>query len=217
MFTESEITERYKRRQRIMIAGMVVGILGLFAYFGLMFLLKDSFKALATAAFGTTFAEIARIGLVLPGLAVFLASLIYAEQKAGKLRLACPACDVDVMRSHNPILKTRCCHACGQRLIEGGKARGEDVLRRWSRRKQNAFLANWLWAWPSFNAIVLVLHWLNPTAFRNCLPWLFVPGLVGTVAAFWSFARTKNFRYTLPAAISGVLFVVGVLSFWNAT
>ena len=156
------------------------------------------------------------LALVLPSLAFFLTPLVWAEHKAKRFAFLCPKCAANLTRSTNRVLVTRCCCSCGIRIVEEGRVRTREVFDRYVQMKQRRFLVYWFWAWPVLGALVLVHHAINPSALANCIQVLFVPGLIGTVAAGWTFARTIDRRYLPQLGASAMVFSIGAAMFWKA-
>ena len=56
---------------------------------------------------------------------------------------------------------------------------------------------------------------LSPETFRNSAHVLFVPGLIGTVAAGWTTLRTKEKRFSPQLGASAIVLVLGLAQYWN--
>jgi hypothetical protein len=63
--------------------------------------------------------------------------------------------------------------------------------------------------------LCFIWTYFDPSAFRKCPQVYWMPALIGLTAAGWSWLRTFNYRYLLPAMVSTVLFGVGVWAYWT--
>lgn len=81
--------------------------------------------------------------------------------------------------------------------------------------KHQKFLFYWLWVWPLFGGLVLVWNAISPATFRNCGQVLFVPGLIGSVAAGWTTLRTMDKRFSPQLGAAAIVLVLGVAQYWN--
>ncbi|TWT91534.1 hypothetical protein Pla52n_65250 [Stieleria varia] len=184
------------------------------AYFALVGVVRDSLVDLTQRKVGKTAADVLPIVLVLPSLGFFLGALLWAERMSKRFALFCPECGTDVSKSTNRVLATRCCSSCEMQIVEGRRTHGADVFERFSQLKQRRFLIYWFWIWPVFGLFVLAYHWFDQTAWANCPQALFIPGLIGTTAAGWAFARTIDMRYLPQLGVSALVFLLGVDAFW---
>lgn len=195
---------------------MAIAVVVVFGYLGVVAFLRDPLVDVARQRVGRTTAEFVPLALIVPSIAVFLTPLVWAERKCKRFALICPECDSDVTRSTARILATRCCSSCGNRIVQGGLTRPPEVFDRYSRLKQRRFLVFWFWVWPVLGASALVTHWVHPSALANCIQVLFLPGLIGTVATGWAFARTADRRYLPQFGASAIVLAIGTAMFWNA-
>lgn len=215
MFSATEIKTLTRRRARILVPAMAIGVFALFATLAIASLARDPFVDFVRQHMGNTASEVAPIGLFLPSLAFFLLPLVWAERKSKSFALICPQCEADLSRSTARVLATRCCKSCGTRIVEGGRTRGPEVFDRYSRLKQRRFLVYWFWSWPVLGTLVLLWDSFDPSALANCVQALLVPGLIGTVATAWAFARTVDSRYLPQLGASALVLWIGGERFWN--
>jgi hypothetical protein len=87
-------------------------------------------------------------------------------------------------------------------------------LRNHRQAEQRRLLSGWFWTWPLLGTAILSMHWYEPAILRNCGAALFIPGLIGTTAAAWTIARTKERIYWAPCIVSAILLTLGAWRFW---
>ena len=201
---------------RILLPAMIVGIVAIFAYMGFLAVIRDEVVAFVRINFGQTAAEIAPMILLAPSIAFFLTPLVLAERRAKVYSLICPECSAELNQSTARVLATRCCSKCRKQIVAGGRIRKDEVFDRFTQMKWRRYLVFWFWAWPALGLILLTCYRINPPSFDPCIHIVFVPGLVGTVATGWAFARTMDKRYLPQVGASTVALFVGVWVFWNA-
>lgn len=214
MLTISEVAILNRQRAWILYPAMAIGTLAVFGYLGLAAIIRNPLVDWIELHIGATSAEMAPMLLVLPSIAFFLVPLVRAERKAKRYALICPQCANDITCSTARVIATRCCSSCRVRVVQDGRIRDSRVFDRYSRRNRGRFLVYWLWAWPFVGATAIAFRAINPSALENCSQTFFLPGLVGTAAAAWSFVRTFDNRYRPPLIASAILFVWGVFAYW---
>ena len=215
MLSTAEINNLSRQRARILVLAITIGILAICGYFVVAALVRDPLIDMTRQRIGKTAAEFTPLVLIVPSILFFLAPLVWAEKKSKRFALICPECNSDLTRLTKKVIVTGCCSSCGIRIVQDGRIRSPDVFDRYSRMKQRRFLVYWFWAWPVVGALVLVLHTINPSALANCIHVLFIPGLIGTAASGWAFARTTDRRYLPQLGASAIVLTIGVTMFWN--
>lgn len=216
MLSSAEINDLSRQRAWILVPAATVGGLAILGYFAVVAFVRDPLVDGTREHLGHTAAELMPCALILSSLAFCLTPLVWAEQKAKRFALLCPRCAANLTRSTNRVLATRCCCPCGVRIVEGGRVRTREVFARYSRAEQRRCLVYWFWVWPALGAVVLVHHTANPSALANCIQMLLVPGLIGTAAASWAFARTRDRRYLPQLGAAAMVFSMGAAMFWKA-
>ncbi len=176
--------------------------------------LRDSLVDYAKQNLGDIAANFLPLAMILPSMGVFLAPLVWAERKSKRYALLCPECTTDLSRFTRRVLATRCCGCCGKQIVEAQRIHGVEAFDRLARIEQRRFLIYWFWMWPILGLLILGYDWIDPTALSNCPHMLFIPGLTGTVATGWAFARTLDQRYTLQLGASAIIFCLGMNAFW---
>ena len=186
----------------------------MFAYFAVVGYWRDSFVDLAQQHVGETAADLLPLALILPSLGFFLVPSVWGERKSKRHAFVCPHCNTDLSRSTRRVIATRCCRSCGKQIVEGRRTHGSKAFERLSRIEQRRFLIYWFWAWPVLGMLILGYHWFDPSALNNCPHMLFMPGLIGTAAAGWAFARTMDKRYIPQLGAAAMVLCLGVNAFW---
>lgn len=214
MLTTTEINDLSKRRAWILLAAATVGVVAVIAYFAIVGSWRDPLVDMTRRHVGKTAAELLPTALILPSFGLLLAPLVWGEHKSKCYALVCPTCNTDLTRYTRRVIATRCCHYCGTQIVEGRRTREAKVFERFSRIVQRRFLVYWFWTWPIIGLLVLSYHWIDQTAMDNCPQMLFIPGLIGTVATGWAFARTLDKRYLPQLGAAVMVFFLGVNAFW---
>ena len=70
--------------------------------------------------------------------------------------------------------------------------------------------------WPLFGTFVLFWDAHSPTTFHRCAHVLFVPGLIGTVAAGRTILRTMDKRFSPQLGAAVIIFALGAAQYWNS-
>lgn len=216
MFTEWQIQDLAKRRNRILIPAMFGGVVATLAYFVVILFLRHGLVAILDQRNVEDAADVAMLILILPSFAFFIVPCVLAERYVKRFAIVCPFCSEDITRYTAEIIATRSCRSCEQRIVSDGRQRRSAVFKRYRRIQSRTFLKYWLWAWPALAAFCLVTHWFDPSSLQRCPHVLFVPALIGTVAGGWSWIRTFDTRYTMQFTASMVLFVIGASIFWQS-
>lgn len=214
MLSTTDINELSKKRMWILIPAATVGVVVMLAYFAVVAAWRDSLVASARQSFGESTADALPIVLILPSIGFFLTAFIWGEHKIQRYALICPNCNADLSRSTKRVAATRCCNSCGKQIVEGPRTHGPEAFDRRSRIEQRKFLIYWFWAWPILGSLMIGYHWLSPIGFEDCPHMLFMPGLIGTTASGWAFARTLDKRYLPQLAGSAVVLCMGFSVFW---
>ncbi len=215
MFTEAEVKKRSKDRFRIIIPGLTIGVMAIFAYFGLLERVKEPLLESARTLFGPTVSDLLLFALILLVIPLFLTPCLIAERFAKKHSLICPNCNADLNRVVRRVLKTRCCSKCGSRIVEGGRVRQSKVYDRWRMLRACHSLVYWFWIWPIVGTICILSIWTMPSTFQNCRQMPMLIGLIGTSSTGWALIRTRDKRYLLSFLASTVIFAIGFKHFWE--
>lgn len=214
MLSTAYINNLSNKRARILVPAATVGVVAMFAYFASAVFWRDSLVASVRQHFGETTAGVLPLALILPALGVFLVPLVWGERKSKRYAFICPNCNADLSRSTRRVIATLCCRSCGTQIVKGRRTHGSDVFDRFLRIEQRRFLVYWFWAWPILGSLILGYHGFDPIAFNDCPHMLFVPGLIGTTAIGWAFARTKDKRYLPQFGAAIIVLCLGVDAFW---
>ncbi|HBE63929.1 MAG TPA: hypothetical protein DDX19_14565 [Rhodopirellula baltica] len=214
MLSTADINDLSKKRMWTMVLAASVGVAVMLAYFAVVAAWRDSLVAAARQNFSETTADILPFVLILPSVGFFLTALIWGEHRSKRYALMCPNCNTDLSRSMKRLAATRCCNSCGKQIVEGSRTHGPGVFARRSRIEQRKFLVYWFWIWPISGSLMLGYHWLSPIGFEDCPQMLFMPGLIGTAATGWAFARTLDKRYLPQFVGSAVVLCMGFNAFW---
>lgn len=216
MLTEQQLRQTVNRRTRVVLPALLFAIVAVFAYLPLAGCFRDSWIAIVDRHLGKQAAEFAPVLMILPAFAIFLIPCVLAENYTQRFKSVCPSCATDITRATRQVIATRCCSACGERIVAGGRVHALAAYQRQRRIQSRSFLKYWLWVWPCFSCVCLTWYWFDPSTLQRCQHFLFLPALVGTVAAGWAWMRTCDPRYTAPLLASSVLFVLGGFAFWQA-
>ncbi len=214
MLKTADINGLSTKRAWILIPALIVGVAAMFAYLAAMALWRDSLVDYAKHDLGETPANLLPLAMILTSLGFFLAPLVLAERKSKRYALHCPECATDLTRFTRRVIATRCCGSCGKQIVEGKRIHEGKVFERHARIQQRRFLIYWFWAWPILGFLILCYHWNDTTALNNCRPMLFIPGLIGTAATGWAFARTMDRRFIPQLGMSATVFCLGMNAFW---
>jgi hypothetical protein len=216
MLNEAQLRTTVNRRTAVVLPALSVAVISVFAYLIFVGHFRDSWIELVDRTFGENAAEFAPIVMILPVFAIFLTPCVLAEKYNKRYSFICPSCSADITPSTQQVIATRCCSACGERVVSGGRKRDIAVYKRLRQLQFRSFLKYWFWAWPTVAAACLVQNWFDPMALQRCPHLLFFPALIGTVAAGWTWIRTYDCRYIAQFFTSAVLFVFGCVAFWQA-
>lgn len=213
MLNTTDINELSTKRAWILAPAMTVGVVAMFAYFAVIAVCRDPLVDAARQILGATAADFLPLVMILPSFGIFLAPLVWAERKSKRYALICPECTTDLSRSIRRVIASRCCGSCGKQIVEGRRIHSQKAFERLSRIEQRRFLVYWFWAWPIFGLLILGYHWIDPTGLNNCPHLLFIPGLIGTIATGWAFARTLDNRYLPQFGASAMILCLGINAF----
>src|SRR3954454_2474894 len=117
MLTEQELREISARRMWAVLPAMTCAIGAVFLYFIGLGRLREPLISLAVNRFGDTARDIIEIALIFPAFAIFLLPSCLAAAYAGRFKTVCPSCDEDISSGTDRVLSTRCCPACGERIL----------------------------------------------------------------------------------------------------
>ncbi|SIO14388.1 hypothetical protein SAMN05444166_2682 [Singulisphaera sp. GP187] len=215
MLTEQEVREMSARCKWTVLLAMACAIGAVFLYLVGVGYFRESLTSLAENLFGDTARDLTPISLILPAFAIFLLPSCLAAQYAGRFKTACPSCNQDISCRSDRVIATRCCPACGERILEGGRTHSAAVYNRYLTLRSRHFLKYWFWAWPAFGGLVMMWQLFNRSAFQQCPHCLWTAPLIGTAAAGWAWLRTLERRYIPQLLASVVLLGLGVASFWR--
>lgn len=213
LLSTAKIQTLTRQRSRILLAALAAGLVGIFAYLAGISFLLNLFQDAAARQQSRPQNPLPFLAF-LPAPAIVIAMLSWAERKASRYAITCPNCQADVTRFTQRILATRCCHHCEQQMVEGRRTRGIQTFRRFTRIQQRKFLMYWLWVWPIIAMAFFTLSHFDTTILQRCPQMLIVPGILGTVSAGWSFARTQDWRYFPQMIASGFVLVWGWRLIW---
>ena len=213
MFQESELRTKAKQRFTLILPAMCFGVIAMFAYFGLLAVVRDDVIAWSKNNFGAASENWIMFPIIIPSIVFFLLPACVAEFKAKRYSISCPNCTKDLTQSVQRILKTRCCGNCGKRVVENGKTRSNETYSRYCQRKWRNYLVYWFWAWPAGGIAILIWHQIDSSSFRNCPHMIFLFGFIGTIATGWALIRTNDFRYLAQTITSAVVLTLGVFLF----
>lgn len=215
MLTDQEVRSLSARGARVVLSAAASAIAAVFLYLMSMGFLREFLTPVIVAWFGETGRDLAPIALILPALAIFLLPICLATKYAERFKVACPSCREDLSSRVDRILATRCCPICGDRILEGGRARSAEVYRRYQAIRSRLFLRLWLWAWPALGGLSLAWGLLDRSILRDCPQYLWIAPLVGAAAAGWAWLRTGGRGYIPQFLTSILLFGFGVVLFWR--
>jgi hypothetical protein len=216
MLTEQEVREMSARRTWAVLPAMTGAIGAVFLYFIGMGYFRELLTSLAVSRFGDTARDISPIALILPAFAIFLLPSCLAAKYAGRFKTVCPACHEDISSGTDRVLSTRCCPACGERVLGGGRTHSAAVYTRYQALRSRHFLKFWFWAWPALGGLVIAWQLFDRSAFQRCPQCLWIGPLIGTATAGWAWLRTFDRRYVPQLLASVVLLGLGAVLFWQA-
>jgi DNA-directed RNA polymerase subunit RPC12/RpoP len=216
MLTEQEVRKMSARRAWAVLPVMTGAIGAVFLYFTGMVYFREPLTSLAVSRFGDMARDITPIALILPAFAIFLLPSCLAAKYAGRFKTVCPACHEDISSGTDQVLSTRCCPACSQRILGGGRTHSAVVYKRYQALRSRHFLKFWFWAWPALGGLVIAWQLFDRSAFRQCPQCLWIGPLIGTATAGWAWLRTFDRRYVLQLLVSVILLGLGAVLFWQA-
>ena len=214
MLSTASINDLAKKRAWILAPSATVGVVAMFAYLAIVGYWRDSMVELARKHAGETSPSPLPLVLIFPSLGFFLAPLVWGERRIKRYAFICPKCNTDLSRFSRRVVATRCCCFCGQQIVQGRRVHRLEAFKRLTRIEQRRFLVYWFWAWPILGLLLLGYHRVDPTGMENCRQMLFMPGLIGTVATGWAFARTMDRRYITQLFASAIVLCLGVDALW---
>jgi hypothetical protein len=215
MFTEQEVREMSARRTRAVLPVMSCAIAAVFLYFFSMGYFREPLTSLAVGRFGETARDITPIVLILPAFAIFLIPSCLAAQYAGRFKTVCPLCKKDISSRTDRVLSTRCCPACNERILGGGRTHSAAVFTRFQALQSRHFLKYWFWAWPALGGLVITWQLFDRLAFERCPQCLWMAPAIGTVTAGWAWLRTFDRRYVPQLLASILLVAIGAALSWQ--
>lgn len=216
MLTEQEVREMSARRTWVVLPMMTGAIGAVFLYLIGMGYFREPLISLAMNRFGDTARGITPIALILPAFAIFLLPSCLAAKYVDHFKTVCPSCHEDISSGTDRVLSTRCCPACGERILGGGRTHSAAVYKRYQALRSRHFLKFWLWAWPAFGGLVIAWQLFDRSAFQRCPQCLWNGPLIGTATAGWAWLRTFDRRYVPQLLVSVVLLGLGAALFWQA-
>jgi hypothetical protein len=216
MLTEQEVREMSARRAWVVLPAMACAVGAVFLYFIGMGYVREHVMSLAVNRFGETAGHISVLALIFPAFAIFLLPSCLALKYAGRFKTVCPSCNHDVSARTERVLSTRCCPACGERILSGGRTHSAAVYKRYQERRWRRFLSYWLWSWPALGGLVITLHLFDRSAFQQCPQCLWTVSLIGATTAGWAWLRTLDRRYVPQTLASVVLIGIGAVLSWQA-
>jgi hypothetical protein len=217
MLTEERLREMSARGLWVCVPAMIVATGAMFLYMSAVGHFRESLVSFAVGRFGEAAGHVFLYVLFLPAIPIFLVPTLIAAAYAGRFKTACPLCHVDISSRSKRVLLTRCCPACGDRILEGGRAHSAAVYGRYQAIQSRSFLKNWLWTWPAIGGLCVAWQWADRSAFRECPNLLWRVPLIGTAVAGWAWLRTSDRRYVPQLLASAVLFVLGAYVFWSSS
>lgn len=211
VFSPTEVKRLASRRAWIVFPGALLGTGATLGAMALFSIVREPLAGWTGRRVGVAAGEMLPVLFMMTTLAPFLAILIWAEKISKRFALVCPNCGEDVSRLTPRILATRCCSSCRTQIIEGRRTYSESVHQRYRQLKQRQSLVYWFWVWPVVGLAILVHHWFDPSALRDCPQCLWLFGLIGTTASGWAFIRTMDRRYAPQAVLSLAVLILGLL------
>lgn len=212
MLTEPQICDLARSRGKVLIPAMIASVVGGFAYLMVIGSSRESAVAFIVRYVGR---EIAECVLILPAFAVVLTPVAIAGKFSKRFATICPLCSANIDRSTARVLATRCCSACGGRIVAGGRERRVEVYKRYRKVVSLRFLRYWLWAWPMLGAVAQTWYVFDPMSLERCVHFLFLPGLIGASAGGWASLRMRNCRYLPQSIVSAISFATGAVLYWQ--
>ena len=216
MLTEQEVREMSARRTWAVLPVMAGAIGTVLLYFTGMGYFRESLTSLAVSRFGDTGRDITPIALILPAFAILLVPSCLATHYAQRFKTLCPACHGDISSRTDRVLSTRCCPACGERVLGGGRTHSGAVYERYQALRSRHFLKFWFWAWPALGGLVIAWQLFDRSAFQRCPQILLTVPLTGTTTAGWAWLQTLDGRYVPQLLASAVLLGLGAVLFWQS-
>lgn len=216
MLTEHEI-RRMSARGMWAFLPVMAGAIGMTVlYFIGMNYVRVPLTSLAARGFGETAGDITEIALILGAIPIFLLPTCLAAQYAQRFKTLCPSCHQDISSCTKRVLSTRCCPACSERILAGGRTHSAAVYERYQALQSRRFLTYWFWAWPALGGMVIAWQLFDRSAFQRCPQCLWISPLIGTATAGWAWLRTFDRRYVTQLLASVVLLGLGAFLFWQA-
>jgi predicted RNA-binding Zn-ribbon protein involved in translation (DUF1610 family) len=168
MLTEREVCEMSARRTWAVLPAMTCAIGVVLLYCIGMAYFREPLTSRAGNRFGDTARHITEIALIFPAFAIFLLPSCLAAKYAGRFKTVCPSCNQDISSATNRVLSTRCCPACGERILDGGRTHSDAVYKRYQVLRRHHFLKSWLWAWPALGELLITCQLFDRSAFQQC-------------------------------------------------
>lgn len=216
MLTEREVRETAARRVWAVAPTMIGAVGAMFLYLAGMGHFGEALTSVAVDRLGGAAGEVAQIAMIVPAFGIFLLPTLLSAKYAERFKTVCPSCQTDVSRGTRRVLATRHCPACGERVLDGGRAHSDAVFQRAQARGSRGFLRHWLWAWPALGALAITWHWFDPSAFQRCAQQLWIAPLIGTATAGWTWLRTRDPQCIPQLLASGGMLGIGAAVFWRS-
>lgn len=214
MFTEQQIRDWERRRNRFLIPVVVIALSATFAYLAITGFVREPLQAVVRQRWGIAAGEALIFLLILGSLVPFIASLIWAERRANRLALACPSCGAALRTPVQRLLGSRRCQTCEQQVVLG-KSHSSAALERHRRVCDRRFLALWIWVWPLLGLGLQTWFQFDPRGFRDCPNSLWLPSLLGVVTAGWIVFRDRDRRFLPHLVVSVLVTIVGAILFFR--
>ncbi len=206
LYTESDLREAERRKNRELLPAVTFGVVALFLYLIIMRYVRADVEEFLLSRFGKNAANLSFLVLGPPALVVFLVPCILAERKIKGWWLRCPSCSLPLEKIAETIA-TRCCPKCDEQIVVARRRRSRAAYRRMWDRHVRQFLVYWLWSWAVLSAAGTVWWYFDPAAAAKCsIVWLAT--LIGATASAWTWLRTLDRRYFLQVILSMVFLVV---------
>lgn len=215
MLTETTIQELSLRTSRTVVCAFCVGLLAVGVYIGILWMYHDPIQSFALQLLGDTAARAGLFALFLASFPLLLAPILAAAHFVRRFALFCPECGIEITKDSQRVLFTRCCPACGQRIVDRGQVRDERMFTQYLGTERRRLGKAGLWLPPMMAVLFLAIHVWDSTALSRCPDTLYMPALLGTVSAGWTWLRTRDRDYCPQTVASFVLLTIGSYAWWR--